>query len=97
MWKLIDRLRDEPEPQRRRFALIVAFSITGLVFLAWAMSFSAGINIYTRAPQIASTSPLAALGDVLKQGGDFIKDFKGFISETRTIFTATSTATSTSE
>lgn len=94
----LERLREEPEPQRRRFALIVAFCLTGFIFLGWVMSFSAGTSVYTQSSDATSTSPIAALGDALKQSGSFINDVKSLISESSALFGATSTvytATST--
>ena len=90
--EILERLREGTESQRRRFAYISAFSITGIIFVAWLMSFTAGPIVYSQASG-ATTSPLAAIGDVVKQGNDIMKTFKDFISEARSIFTASSSPT----
>lgn len=98
LFDLLDRLRKEPEERRKRTALTVAFSITGIIAAAWLMAVSASSLVsYDRNTANASSSPLAAVGEVIKSGGALIGEFSRSFQETKNLIyeLASSTASST--
>lgn len=101
MFKLLDRLRSESESHRRTTALVVAFSLTGLVLIAWVMSLSVSSYYsynYNQSQASASTSPAAAVRDAFAGGVSLVKDFMNALNQTKTIlFSASSSPPSSTE
>jgi len=98
IFNLLDRLRKETETHRKRTALAVSFSITGIIALAWFMAISAGSLVsYDRNATSASSSPLAAISDAFKSGSALVGEFTRSLQETKSLIfeIASSTASST--
>lgn len=78
MTDLVERLRAKPEPVRKVVALGAATGFTGLVAIAWAVSFTSSAAFALSAPDDAagprpgiaeeeSASLLSAVGALMKQ------------------------------
>ncbi|OHA26863.1 MAG: hypothetical protein A3C06_02360 [Candidatus Taylorbacteria bacterium RIFCSPHIGHO2_02_FULL_46_13] len=98
MFKFFDRLRGEPESYRRRTALVVSFSLTGVVLIAWLMSLSVSSRYsYNQAQATSSTSPTAAVREAFVGGVSIVKDFMNAIQQTKSIiFNAASSSPASS-
>jgi len=98
IFDLLDRLRKETEAHRKRTALAVSFSVTGIVAIAWLMAVSAGSSVsYDLNATTASSSPLAAVSEAFKSGSALIGEFTRSLQETKNLIfeAASSTASST--
>ncbi len=98
MFDYLERLRNEPESYRKRTALVVAFSLTGIVFIGWLMAMSVGSSVvYDQKTAAATSSPFAAVGETVKVGAALVGNFiKTFQESKKIIFEAASSTVASS-
>jgi len=62
IWKYLEKIRQQPEPQKKMFAFVTAIILTIIIVISWLATPASPFSTKKPQTESAATSPMAAIG-----------------------------------
>ena len=77
----IEKLRTKSENERKKISLVVAFSVTGIIFIIWAFTVFSSISQKTPTTEVVDTvDSVSVYGDLKSRWSALIENMSGLFS-----------------